>query len=478
MRTLTALEKWSYAIGNMPFAVKDAAFVNFVVFYYTQVQGLSGSLTGLAMFIAISWDAISDPIVGSWSDTFRSRWGRRHPLLVAGGLPTALLFIALFAPPSGLTEVGVFAWLAGTSILLRTFITIYFIPYSAMGAELSSDYDERTVIAKARVTMAWLAGMLLPAIAFTFIFQSQGDTDGRLVADNYTVYGIVSALVAGATVLFCVWGTRTVIPRLPSASNQGTGSLLKQTLSDFRTAFSNYNFRISIGSNLAFGMAAGVYSTLALYMGTYFWEFQPAQLAGLVVPMAAATLLAFSVLNRLGRRYDKPTLLKLACLGIALNSFWFTGARLMGILPDNDHPLIYALQWLNTGIGVFTIVALQIISVSLIADILDEHELATGKRQEGVFFAAGTFVGKATTGVGALLAGIVIDIAGILPGSAPGEISSRSLGILGWFMICITVALSLVAFFFASRIRLSRADHEQLRAALARQQSDPTSVKP
>ena len=478
MRTLTALEKWSYAIGNMPFAVKDAAFVNFVVFYYTQVQGLSGSLTGLAMFIAISWDAISDPIVGSWSDTFRSRWGRRHPLLVAGGLPTALLFIALFAPPSGLTEVGIFAWLAGTSILLRTFITIYFIPYSAMGAELSSDYDERTVIAKARVTMAWLAGMLLPAIAFTFIFQSQGDTDGRLLAANYTVYGIVSALVAGATVLFCVWGTRTVIPRLPSASDQGTGSLLKQTLSDFRTAFSNYNFRISIGSNLAFGMAAGVYSTLALYMGTYFWEFQPAQLAGLVVPMAAATLLAFSVLNRLGRRYDKPTLLKLACLGIALNSFWFTGARLMGILPDNDHPLIYALQWLNTGIGVFTIVALQIISVSLIADILDEHELATGKRQEGVFFAAGTFVGKATTGVGALLAGIVIDIAGILPGSAPGEISSRSLGILGWFMICITVALSLVAFFFASRIRLSRADHEQLRAAIARQQSDPTSVKP
>ena len=478
MRTLTALEKWSYAIGNMPFAVKDAAFINFVVFYYTQVQGLSGSLTGLAMFIAISWDAISDPIVGSWSDTFRSRWGRRHPLLIAGGLPAALLLIALFAPPSGLTELGIFAWLAGTSILLRTFITIYFIPYSAMGAELSSDYDERTVIAKARVTMAWLAGMLLPAIAFAVIFQSQGDTDGRLLAANYTVYGVVSALVAGATVLFCVWGTRSVIPRLPSASASGSGSLIQQTLRDFRTAFGNYNFRISIGSNLAFGMAAGVYSTLALYMGTYFWEFQPEQLAGLVIPTAAATLVAFSVLNRLGRRYDKPTILKLVCLGIALNSLWFTGARLLGILPDNDHPLIYALQWLNTGIGVFTIVALQIISVSLIADILDEHELATGKRQEGVFFAAGTFVGKATSGVGALLAGAVIDIAGIVPGSAPGEISNQSLAILGWFMICITVALSLVAFFFASRIRLSRADHEQLRAALARQHSDSTSVQP
>ena len=106
--------------------------------------------------------------------------------------------------------------------------------------------------------MAWLAGMLLPAIAFAVIFQSQGDTDGRLLAANYTVYGVVSALVAGATVLFCVWGTRSVIPRLPSASASGSGSLIQQTLRDFRTAFGNYNFGISIGSNLAFGIAAGV----------------------------------------------------------------------------------------------------------------------------------------------------------------------------------------------------------------------------
>ena len=152
MRTLTAVEKWSYAVGNMPFSVKDAAFVNFVVFYYTQVQGLSGSLAGLAMFIAMVSDAINDPIVGSWSDTFKSRWGRRHPLILGGGLPMALMFLALFAPPDGMGEIGIFLWLTIVSILLRTFLTIYFIPYSAMGAELSGDYDERTVIAKARVT--------------------------------------------------------------------------------------------------------------------------------------------------------------------------------------------------------------------------------------------------------------------------------------------------------------------------------------
>ena len=94
MQKLTAGEKWSYAIGNIPFSVKDATYANFVVFYYTQVHGLSGTLAGLAMFIALTWDAVTDPVVGSWSDSLRSRWGRRHPLMFAGGLPTALLVLA------------------------------------------------------------------------------------------------------------------------------------------------------------------------------------------------------------------------------------------------------------------------------------------------------------------------------------------------------------------------------------------------
>jgi GPH family glycoside/pentoside/hexuronide:cation symporter len=239
MRQLSSLEKWSYAIGNMPWSVKDAAFMNFVVFYYTQVQGLSGTLTGLAMFIALSWDAVSDPVVGSWSDTLRTRWGRRHPLLVAGGVPTALLFLALFQPPDTLGQTGIFLWLLGVSILLRTFLTIYFIPYSALGAELSTDYDERTVIAKARVTMAWLIGMAMPAIGFAVIFQTRGGIDGRLLESNYIDYGILSAVLAGATAVFCVWGTRTVIPRLPQGKPAEAPFTLAQPLRDLKAEFSN-----------------------------------------------------------------------------------------------------------------------------------------------------------------------------------------------------------------------------------------------
>lgn len=466
MQTLSGKEKWTYAIGNMPFSVKDAAYINFVVFYYTQVQGLSGTLTGLAMFIALSWDAISDPIVGSWSDSLRSRWGRRHPLLVAGGLPTALLFLALFTPPDGLGELGMFTWLLVVSILLRTFLTIYFIPYSAMGAELSADYDERTVIAKARVTMGWLAGMALPAIAFTVFFRPQDGLDGRLLAANYGQYGVLSAVVAAVTALVCIVGTWSAIPRLPQAS-PGQSFNWTQPLGDLTLIFRNRNFRMSMGANLAFGMCAGVYTTLGLYLGTYFWQFSSDQLAGLVVPTALATLLAFVVLNHLGRRFDKSTLLAAASLALAVNLMWFIGARLLGLLPENGHPIIYPLQLLNVGIGVLLIVTLQVLGISLAADILDEQELTTGRRQEGVVFAAGSFVGKATTGAGTLLAGIVIDLSGMGPGLTPGEVSHSVLQTLGWFAMVMVSGLALIAFLFCTRLRLSRSDHARVTAQLA-----------
>lgn len=450
----------------MPFAVKDAAFVNFVVFYYTQVHGLSGTLAGLAMFIALSWDAISDPIVGSWSDSFRSRWGRRHPLLIAGGLPTSLLFLALFAPPEQLGQMGIFIWLSAVSILLRTFLTIYFIPYTAMGAELSTDYDERTVIAKARVTMGWLAGMALPAIGFLVFFGPVDGVDGRLIAENYWHYGLLSALVAGATALVCILGTRSVIPRLPKATSERKFSW-RDPLHDLQMAFRNRNFRISTGANLAFGMSAGVYTTLSLYLGTYFWEFSSDQLAGMVLPSAVATLAAFVVLSRLGQRFDKPHLLAAFSLALALNSFWFLGGRLLGFLPENGHAVIYPLLLLNTGIGVFMIVGMQVLAASLAADIIDEQQAATGRRQDGVVFAAGAFVQKATTGAGALLAGIVIDLAGINAASVPGSVEEGILQSLGWFTLAMTGGLALIAFFFNTRLRLGRSDHTEVRMQLA-----------
>lgn len=477
MSMLSAKEKWSYATGNIPIAVKDAAFANFVVFFYTQVHGLSGTLAGLAMFVALIWDAVSDPIVGSWSDTFRSRWGRRHPLLLVGGLPTALLFLALFAPPAGLGDVGTCIWLLCIAIALRTFLTIYFIPYTAMGAELSADYDERTVIAKARITVAWLAGMVLPALAYAVFFRPVDGVDGRLLQNNYWNYSVMSAAVAFLAVVVCVLGTRTVIPRLPVAT-KGRSFRWQDPVQDFLRALRNRNFKVSLGANLAFGMSAGLSATLALYLGTYFWELSSDQLAGLVVPTALAALMAFASLGQLGKRFDKAALLTAASLVLAFNALWLVGSRLLGWLPDNGHPLVYPLLWLNTFIGVFMIVSLQVIGASFAADVLDEIEDGSGQRQEGVVFAAQAFVLKATTGAGALLGGIVIDLAGVAPQAVPGQVDATVLHNLGLFALVMVAGLALIAAGCNRQLRLSRQDHSAIQMRLRGEQVGQRSLPP
>ena len=473
MNSINAIEKWSYAVGNVPFSIKEAVYANFVIFYYTQVNGLSGSLAGLAMFISLVWDAISDPIVGSWSDNFRSSWGRRHPLLILGAIPSTLLFFALFTPLSHLSELGIFTWLLVVSILLRTSMTIYFVPYTAMGAELSTDYDQRTIIAKARITIGWIAGMALPAIAYSFFFKSQDGIDGRLLADNYWNFGILSALIAGLTAAICIIGTRSVIPKLPLGD---VSKIFKWSdpYDDLKTIMINRNFRISIGSNLAFGMTTGVYATLSLYLSTFFWELSTAQLAGLVVPTAIATFIAFIALGKLSSRFDKPALLAFCSIILAINSLWLFAGRLFDLLPENNDPMLYLLIALNTAFGVLMIVSLQILSASFGADILDEIELKTGKRQEGVLFSVGAFLSKSTIGAGALVAGIAIDLIGIESTSLPGQVSADVLQALGWFTLIITVGFALIGFLFVSQLRLSRSDHTRIRIALDTKNKEPT----
>ena len=101
-RELTRGTRLAFGVGQIAEGLKNASFNLFVLFYYNSVLGLSGSLCGLAIGIALVFDGLSDPLMGSISDNHRSRWGRRHPFMVIAALPFALAFFVLFAPPAGI----------------------------------------------------------------------------------------------------------------------------------------------------------------------------------------------------------------------------------------------------------------------------------------------------------------------------------------------------------------------------------------
>ena len=114
----------AFGIGQAAEGIKNAGFNTFLLFYYQQVLGVSGSLTGLALGIALFFDAVTDPVAGALSDRFKSRWGRRHPFLLVAAPPLAVSFYLLFNPPGGLSEIQAFLWLVVFAVLVRGSLTL------------------------------------------------------------------------------------------------------------------------------------------------------------------------------------------------------------------------------------------------------------------------------------------------------------------------------------------------------------------
>jgi GPH family glycoside/pentoside/hexuronide:cation symporter len=150
--------KLFYGFGSIAYGAKDGAFKSFLLIYYNQVVGLPAGLVAGAILLALVADSLLDPLIGQISDGLRSRWGRRHPFMYASALPTAGSFLLLFMPPENWSQPALFGYIVVVSILVRSFIALYEIPSSALGPELSADYDERTSIMAYRYMFAIVGG--------------------------------------------------------------------------------------------------------------------------------------------------------------------------------------------------------------------------------------------------------------------------------------------------------------------------------
>lgn len=462
--SITARARLLYSSGVVSYALKDAAFGAFILFYYKQVLGLSGTLTGLAIAISVLWDAISDPLVGAWSDNLRSRWGRRHPLMVASVLPMAVAFIALFAPPEGAmqSQTVLFVWLLGSVIALRTALTLFMIPYLALGAEITTDYHERTRLASTRTNLGWFVGVAAAAIALMFLFADNQGEDGRFVVENYHRYGWLNAAGVLLFSTICIWGTWHYIPALVKATAARNGHLFRDILSTFR----NRNFRYVIILETAVGGMGGITGALLMVSFTYFWELNTFQISVLFGgPPIIAVIFATLSSRYLNERLEKQQILQLSCAVGALNFLWLTPLKLWGWLPG-DAGIVFALVFANYAMWVTTSILRTVAIHALLADIADEHELDTGQRQEGVMFAAVFFAAKFITGFGYLVAGPFLDLIGLEAGATPGEVPTSVIWGLGVIMGPGLGLLMLITAWMSFKLRVSLAGQVAVQKAL------------
>ena len=460
--------KLLYGSGSVAEGVKNTAFNVFLLFYYNQVLGLPGTWTGAAIFLALCVDAIADPVIGSLSDGWRSRLGRRHPFMYAAPVPMALSFALLFRPPDGLTQPQLFAWLLVWAIGVRVGMTLYMLPSNALVPELTPHYDERTSLVSYRFLFGWAGGIVISQLAYLYYFASPQDgADGLLQAARYAGFGGACALLVAGSILLSAAGTHHLIPRLarPEVPPRFSWGRFRAELSD---VLHSRSYRVLIGAALFASVAGGFGDVVGLYVNKYFWELSQEQMALLVYALVAAVLLGVVLARPLTERLDKKrAALAVATFAIAIAPIPIF-LRLLGLFPANGDPLLLPIIVAHTMLSVVCIVAIGIIVTSMLADVADETELATGKRQEGMLSATISFTAKATSGLGGLVAGVALDLIDFPRGAAPGSVEPAKVTALGLAVGPGLMLLYVATLAFLARYDITRRRHGEIVAALAR----------
>jgi Na+/melibiose symporter-like transporter len=450
--------KLFYGLGSVAFGVKDNGFQTILLPFYNLVLHVPAQLVGLAILIALMFDAFLDPIVGHFSDNLRSRWGRRHPLMYASALPVAVSYLLLWNPPHW-SSGALFYYLIVVAIVVRTFITFYEIPSSALVPELTTDYDERTAFIGYRIFFAWYGALILSVLAF-LVFMGPSPAPGsckptgQLHAEGYSLYGIVAAVVMFFAIIISAWGTHKFIPyfRKPEAVARTVG----QYFSDMFASMANRAFLILLAALVFFNLANGLVFALNFYVNTFFWKLNNGQIGILSMALFVAVAFGFAVALPMSRWLGK----KLAAILMFASGYLLSSTPLllglMGVLPVQPSPAIVGILFVSAVVGSGLAIGSSVMVVSMTTDIVEDSELKTGRRSEGLFFAGNSFMQKAASGLGLFASGLILWAVGFPTGTMPCAIDP---GIVRHFCIVYfmtvgviyTIGFGLIAMFPISR---------------------------
>lgn len=461
---LPARTKLAFGFGSFAFGIKDQGFSALLMLYYNQVVGLPASQVGLAIMVATLVDAVLDPVIGQWSDHHRSKLGRRHPFMYGAALPMAIAYALFWSPPEASQTVQML-WLIVGSIVVRLSISLYEIPSSALMAELTHDYAERTALSTYRSLFMAIALVGMGIVVFkVFLVPTAEQPVGQLNGAGYARYGLVAAGLMLLSVLVAARGTHDRIPSLiasvPERSAEGLLPSLRMLLTD--RAYVSVVLCIFF-----FAVGGGVAGTLGTYLNTYFWKLGSDQLATLAGGYGVGIVVGL-VLTALASKLDK-TKVSMWSYVIALAALLVpTLVRLMGGLPGGADEVMPWLILQGALVGGCILVAI-IMGGSMLADVADHVELKSGRRMEGLMFAALIMIQKGVSGMGVFLSGVALSVVHFPDKADPATLDPAVLEHLAIvFLVCagVPVTLALVSIGFYP---ITRETHQRTVAALQAQ---------
>ena len=463
-RRLGTPSKLVYGMGDHSVNLSLSALSILFAYFLTDVAGLRPALAGLVVLTARTFDAITDPLVGRFSDTRRWSLGRRRPFFLIGMLPFSVFFALLWRTPfdADPSQMAMFGYYTSVYMALSVATTTLSVPYLALIPEMARDYQERTSLNAFRSGCA-VAGTLV-AIAMRSLADAWGGD-----ADAY----------AAASSLFAIW---LMVPWLPvflvsferhrpepaplpsrdaPSATHRTPGLLRSLAArvGFDIALRHKNFMLLCALYIAARIGVDIGAAALPYYAAH-WLHRPGDLQWLMLFLLVSSILSLPIWLRIGQRIDKQTMFiaGAATWGLLMSGLFFIPA-------DFPRALLFAL----TAVSGFGYCAADLAPWAMIGEAIDEAELRTGKRHEGLYNGLFMFLRKIAGASGVAFMLFAFDLAGYAQGPTQTE---AALLAIRTATALIPAAVLLIAILIAARYPLTRAVHAEIRAQLDARQHE------
>ncbi|MBL4869099.1 MAG: MFS transporter, partial [Pseudomonadales bacterium] len=403
---------------------------------------------------------------------------RRHPFIYASAIPFGLCFYLSFSPPEGLSQIQLFSWMLIWSSLTRCFMTLYHVPHLALGAELSNDYAERTRVFAFSSFFGFFGAALMFVLAYSVFFTKSAEfpNNPQLDPSGYEPMALVFSTIIVVFIFISGIGTHSRIPYLNVSDSHASFSF-KRLLEELKEALNNPHFKNLFIGILFFFISRGVEGSLSIYMGTFFWKLGD---KALVVPMVLlfGVMMGVPIWASFSNKVQKKTMFLSGLIVFGLLSTGTPLLKIVGFFPDNSSDFYLPTIMILTLISALAVAGPVVANGAMLADIADQHELKTGRRQEGIFFGAMAFSSKASHGLGAGISSL-----GLWAISFPTQIKEVSviddntITYLGILAGPSTLIIMLIALIYLNRYNLTKEIHADIKLQLAEKRSPTTQPR-
>ena len=409
-----------HSAGSGVVGIKNVIFGTWVLLYYNQVLGLEPYLASIALGVSLFFDAISDPLVGVWSDRFKSKLGRRHPFIYASIFPLAFCIWLLFVPPSSYDQTYLFLKLLTLTVCIRLAITFFETPRAALGPELTKDYDRRNTLNAMGLFFGYGGAILIGYVMLEFFLpETSGYMGSRayLNPEGYEKLAYFAGFLTLVLGIVAASSTHKHINDLHVVSDNLNVDI-KQVFREVIETLSNKSWLMIFFGGCLYALFLGLNTGVGNYISIYFWEWTPSDISVFPLAGGVSAIIGAIIAVVISQGREKKNIALFALSATVLISYIPFVLRLIDPLfeaqtfPSNGSNALWWIMISHQCVTDVLSVMGWVILISMVFDVVEDSQKKTGRRDEGLFLAGPGLFQKVFSGLGVFILGFVLQFLG------------------------------------------------------------------